>query len=85
VKPLELDNEQGQAIRETMSGADAGDTAGLKGLLNKDRGLSRSEYWYQHSLHYAVLGGHLEAREVTSRRRCRPAIEGPLAFLYKRR
>ena len=61
IKPLELDNEQGQAIWETMCAADAGDTAGLKGLLDKDPGLSRSEYWYQHPLHYAVRGGHLEA------------------------
>src|SRR4030095_13509723 len=61
IKPLELDNEQGQAIWETMCAADAGDTAALRRLLEKDPGLSRSEYWYQHPLHYAVRGGHLEA------------------------
>ena len=61
IEPLELDNEQGQAIWETMCAADAGDTAALRRLLDKDPGLSRSEYWYQHPLHYAVRGGHLEA------------------------
>jgi ankyrin repeat protein len=61
IKPLELDNEQGMAIWETMCAADAGDTAALRRLLDKDPGLSRSEYWYQHPLHYAVRGGHLEA------------------------
>ena len=62
IKPLELDNEQGQAIWETMCAADAGDTAALRRLLDKDPGLSRSEYWYQHPLHYAVRGGHLDAQ-----------------------
>jgi ankyrin repeat protein len=61
IKPLELDNEQGQAIWETMCAADAGDTAALRSLIDKDPSLSRSEYWYQHPLHYAVRGGHLEA------------------------
>src|SRR5262245_52310833 len=61
IKPLELDNEQGQAIWETMCAADAGDTAALRRLLDKDPGLSRSEYWYQHPLHYAVRGGHVDA------------------------
>ena len=61
IKPLELDNEQGQVIWETMCAADAGDTVALRRLLEKDPGLSRSEYWYQHPLHYAVRGGHLEA------------------------
>ena len=51
IKPLELDNEQGQAIWETMCAADAGDTVALRRLLDKDPGLSRSEYWYQHPLH----------------------------------
>jgi ankyrin repeat protein len=61
IKPLELDNEQGQAIWETMCAADVGDTAALRHLLDKDPSLSRAEYWYQHPLHYAVRGGHLEA------------------------
>jgi hypothetical protein len=61
IKPQELDNEQGQAIWETMCAADAGDTATLRSLIDKDPSLSRLEYWYQHPLHYAVRGGHLEA------------------------
>jgi uncharacterized protein len=61
IKPRELDNEQGQAIWETMCAAAAGDTAALRRLLDRDPALSRSEYWYQHPLHYAVRGGHLDA------------------------
>ena len=61
IKPLELDNEQGQAIWETMCAANTGDTAALKRLLDNDPSLCRAEYWYQHPMHYAVRGGHIEA------------------------
>ena len=64
IKPLELDNPQGQAIWETMCAANAGDTAALKRLLENDPSLSRAEYWYQHPMHYAVRGGHIEAARL---------------------
>jgi hypothetical protein len=61
IKPLELEDERGADIWATICAADAGDTITLKRLLDDDPSLSRAEYWYQHPLHYAARGGHLEA------------------------
>src|ERR1700674_2354412 len=61
IKPLELENERGADIWATICAADAGDTITLERLLDDDPSLSRAEYWYQHPLHYAARGGHLEA------------------------
>jgi len=48
----------------TITSAEAGDSAALRRLIERDRRLARCEYWYTPAIHFAVRRGHLEAVKV---------------------
>ena len=64
IKPPELMSDSGRDIWATIRAAEAGDTDTLRGLLQRDPGLSRAEYFYTHPIHFAVRSGHLEAVQL---------------------
>lgn len=63
-KPPELESDSGSDIWATITAAEAGDTESLRGLLQRDPGLSRAEYFYTHPIHFAVRSGHVEAARL---------------------
>src|SRR5688572_267423 len=64
IKPRELDSEEGGLIWGTLTASADGDDAALGRLLAEDPRLSRAEYWYTPSIHFAVRAGHLEAVQL---------------------
>ena len=61
IKPPELDSEEGGVVWDAITASEDGDVDTLRRLLERDRGLSRAEYWYTPAIHFAVREGHLEA------------------------
>ena len=57
IKPHDIDPD----VWATLTSADAGDTAALRELIERDPRLARCEYWYTPAIHFAVRGGQLEA------------------------
>jgi len=64
IKPPELDSELGRDVWDTITAAAAGDTVTLRRLLDRDRNLSRAEYFYAPPIDFAVREGHLEAVRI---------------------
>ncbi|HEY7338601.1 MAG TPA: ankyrin repeat domain-containing protein [Bryobacteraceae bacterium] len=64
IKPPELESDSGRDIWATITAAETGDTETLRGLLRRDPGLSRAEYFYTQPIHFAVRSGHLEAVQL---------------------
>ena len=64
IKPPELETESGRDIWAAITAAETGDTETLRGLLRRDPGLSRAEYFYTHPIHFAVRSGHSEAVQL---------------------
>ena len=60
IKPHDIEAD----VWATMTSAEAGDTAALRRLIERDPRLARCEYWYTPAIHFAVRGGHLEAVKV---------------------
>ena len=61
IKPPELESAEGAVIWDTLAASVAGDVETLRRLLDRDRGLSRADYWYTPAIHFAVREGHLDA------------------------
>lgn len=51
-------------VWRTFVAAESGDVAALRRLLERDRNLGRSEYWYTSPLRLAVREGHVEAAKI---------------------
>ena len=60
IKPHDIEPD----VWATVTSAEAGHTAALRRLIERDRRLARCEYWYTPAIHFAVRGGHLEAVRV---------------------
>jgi ankyrin repeat protein len=59
IQPPELESSKGRAIWETIAAAASGDAPALQRLLDREPGLSRAQYSYQHPIHFAARAGHL--------------------------
>ena len=64
IKPLEMESDRGSDVWNTITAAAAGDTLTLQRLMERDRGLSRAEYFYAPPIHFAVREGHAEAVRI---------------------
>src|ERR1035438_3431365 len=64
IKPRELESDSGRDAWEMVTAAATGDTPTLRRLIDRDRSLIRSEYFYTPAIHFAVRDGHLEALEI---------------------
>jgi ankyrin repeat protein len=64
IKPHELESDSGSDIWATITAAETDDTETLRGLLQRDPGLSRAEYFYTHPIHFAVRSGHVAAVQL---------------------
>src|SRR5260370_6458719 len=60
IKPHDIEPD----VWATITSAEAGDSAALRRLIQRDRRLARCEYWYTPAIHFAVRGGHLESVKV---------------------
>jgi hypothetical protein len=61
IKPPELDSDRGSDVWETITAAASGDTATLQRLIQRDRKLSRAEYFYAPPILFAVREGRADA------------------------
>lgn len=64
IKPPELESDKGRDVWDTITAAAAGDTVTLQRLMERDRNLSRAEYFYTPPIHFAVREGHAEAVRI---------------------
>ena len=64
IKPGELDSEEGGVIWNALTASDGGDVGTLRALLQRDRQLSRAEFWYTPAIHFAVRQGHADAVQL---------------------
>ena len=64
IKPPELESDRGRDVWDTITAAAAGDTATLRRLIERDRNLSRAEYFYAPPILFAVREGHAEAVRI---------------------
>lgn len=64
IKPPELESDRGRDVWDTITAAAAGDTATLQRLIERDRNLSRAEYFYAPPILFAVREGHAEAVRI---------------------
>lgn len=64
IKPPELESDKGRDVWDTITAAAAGDTVTLQRLMERDRNLSRAEYFYAPPIHFAVREGHAEAVRI---------------------
>ncbi len=64
IKPPELESYKGRDVWDTINAAVAGDTVALQRLMERDRNLSRAEYFYAPPIHFAVREGHAEAVRI---------------------
>lgn len=64
IKPPELESAEGAVIWDALTASDDGDVATLRGLLERDAGLSRALYWYTPAIHFAVREGHADAVQL---------------------
>ena len=64
MKPPELESDRGRDVWDTITAAAAGDTATLQRLIERDRNLSRAEYFYAPPILFAVREGHAEAVRI---------------------
>jgi ankyrin repeat protein len=60
IKPHDIEPD----VWATITSAEAGNSAALHRLIDRDRRLARCEYWYTPAIHFAVRGGHLEGVKV---------------------
>ncbi len=61
IQPPEMESDLGRDVWDTITAAAAGDTVTLQRLMERDRNLSRAEYFYAPPIHFAVREGHAEA------------------------
>jgi len=64
IKPPEPDSDRGRDVWDTITSAAAGDIARLRRLIERDRNLSRAEYFYAPPILFAVRQGQAEAVRV---------------------
>jgi ankyrin repeat protein len=64
IKPPELNSDEGGVVWNALTASDEGDVDRLRRLLERDRRLSRAEYWYTPPIHFAVREGHLEVVQL---------------------
>ena len=64
IKPPEMESDLGRDVWDTITAAATGDTVTLQRLMERDRNLSRAEYFYSPPIHFAVREGHAEAVRI---------------------
>jgi ankyrin repeat protein len=64
IKPVELESPAGNDTWDTLRAAAEGDVPALRRLVERNRRLARSEYWYTPAIHFAAREGHVEAVAV---------------------
>ncbi len=85
LKPDELDSDlpygpsssRACDVWDGICAAAAGDAVALRGLLGRDPGLHRAEYWYARPVYFAVREGHFEALQVLLDAGAEPTGTGP--------
>src|SRR5262245_50687283 len=60
IKPLDIE----EVVWEVITGANSGDIASMRHLLDRDPSLSQKGYFYTPPIHFAVREGHLEIVEM---------------------
>jgi ankyrin repeat protein len=64
IKPPDLESDEGAVVWQALTASGDGDVDTLRRLLERDRRLSRAEFWYTPAIHFAVREGHREAVQL---------------------